>query len=169
MLRTRFKAAKHNHLARKSAMLRCELDRQSDSSRTLNRNFESPRAYFRCGRYFNVDHQWYASIREGNELGPYPTRDDVEMALANYVADGLARSPERKHRVRSKVDREPTFFEVLVQELLACRDHKRLRGENAAYVWATRRIETIQQNPGVVDRASARTYALEYCLRDLDR
>lgn len=42
---------------------------------------------FRCERFFHVNDQWYVSIREGDSLGPFFTKQDAEAALAIYVRE----------------------------------------------------------------------------------
>lgn len=40
---------------------------------------------FRSGRFFYIDSKWYFACREGKEVGPYPSKQDAEKALAEYV------------------------------------------------------------------------------------
>mgnify|MGYP001812765671 CR=1 FL=1 len=40
---------------------------------------------FRSGRFFYIDSKWYFSCREGKEVGPYPSKQAAEIALAEYI------------------------------------------------------------------------------------
>ena len=40
---------------------------------------------FRSGRFFYIDSKWYFSCREGKEVGPFPSKQAAEMALAEYI------------------------------------------------------------------------------------
>ena len=40
---------------------------------------------FRSGRFFYIDSKWYFSCREGREVGPFPGKQEAEMALAEYI------------------------------------------------------------------------------------
>lgn len=40
---------------------------------------------FRSGRMYYVNDQWYFTTREGDDKGPYPSRDEAEAALAMFV------------------------------------------------------------------------------------
>jgi len=42
---------------------------------------------FRCERFFHVNDQWYASIREGGSIGPFPLKSDAVGALALYIRE----------------------------------------------------------------------------------
>ncbi len=41
---------------------------------------------FRSGRFFYIDSKWYFACREGKEVGPFPSKQAAEMALAEYIA-----------------------------------------------------------------------------------
>ena len=40
---------------------------------------------FRSGRFFYIDSKWYFACREGKEVGPFPSKQAAEMALADYI------------------------------------------------------------------------------------
>ncbi len=40
---------------------------------------------FRSGRMYYVNDEWYFTTREGEDRGPYPSRDEAEAALAQFV------------------------------------------------------------------------------------
>lgn len=40
---------------------------------------------FRSGRFFYIDSKWYFACREGKEIGPFPSKQAAEEALAEYV------------------------------------------------------------------------------------
>jgi len=136
---------------------------------TLNRGSELPRQFFRCGRYSTVGHEWYVSIREGNELGPYATRDEAELALADHVTSCFIDSHGYIGQIDAHTRRDATVLEVLVQELATCREQIYIRGENAAFAWAKRRLDAMDENPESFSRVRARVHALTYFLRELDR
>ncbi len=135
---------------------------------TLNRGSESPRQFFRCGRYSTVGHEWYVSVREGCELGPYATRDEAELALANHVTSRFVDSHGYIGQIDAHARRDATVLEVLVQELATCREQIHIRGENAAFAWAKRRLDAMNEHPEKFNRVRARIHALMFFLRELD-
>lgn len=136
--------------------------------RLLNRGTEHERRYFRCGRYFTVGHEWYATIREGRDIGPYTTREEAEMALARHVTDCFVDHAGHIGQLDAHGRREATVLEVLVQELASCREQARLRNENSAYVWAQRRLAEYQEHPARHDHAGVRANALRSFISELD-
>ena len=142
---------------------------QRESRHLLNRGSEPERAYFRCGRYFTVGHEWYATVREGTEIGPFTTRNEAQMALANHVTDCFIASRGHIGQIDAHGERDATMLEVLVQELASCHEHARLRSENCAYIWAKQRLEEIDGHPEKFVHADVRMNALRYFLSELDR
>ena len=140
-----------------------------ESHNTLNRGSEPRRAYFRCGRYFTVGHEWYATVREGTEIGPFPTRNEAQMALADHVTACFFASRGHIGQIDAHGGRDATLLEVLVQEMASGQEHARLRSENCAYIWAKQRLEEIDRHPEDFDHANARASALRYFLTQLDR
>lgn len=145
-----------------------DFNRRTESRHMLNRGLEPQRAYFRCGRYFTVGHEWYATVREGKEIGPFSTRDEAEIALANHVTDCFVESRGHIGQLDAHCQRDATILEVLVQELASCREQVRLVSENCAYVWAKQRLEAIDEHPDIFSHATVRTLALKHFLTELD-
>ncbi len=50
-----------------------------------NRRGEKRKTRFRSDRLFVADSQWYFSTREGEEKGPYATREEAEAELVRYI------------------------------------------------------------------------------------
>ena len=46
------------------------------------RKGEDARLWFRTGREFHVDGQWYFATREGIDVGPYPTQFEARVEAA---------------------------------------------------------------------------------------
>ena len=135
----------------------------------LNRGSEPQRAYFRCGRYFTVGHEWYATVREGTEIGPFTTRNEAELALAGHVTACFVKSCGHIGQLDAHGVRDATTLEVLVQELASCREQARLRrSENSAYAWAKQRLEEIDKHSEKFDHADIRAKALKHFLAELD-
>lgn len=138
------------------------------AGRMLNRGLERERRYFRCGRYFTVGHEWYATIREGRDIGPYKTREEAELALARHVTDCFLDRTGHIGQIDAHGRRDATVLEVLVQELASCREQARLRNENSAYVWAHRRLSEYEDHRSRHDHAAVRASALRYFISELD-
>ncbi|MGD8407064.1 MAG: DUF6316 family protein [Thiohalophilus sp.] len=51
----------------------------------IHRTGEDGSIPFRSGRFFNIDANWYFSCREGQDIGPYPSRAEAEAALSLYI------------------------------------------------------------------------------------
>jgi len=134
----------------------------------FNRGNEPQQAYFRCGRFFTVGHEWYATVREGRTLGPFVTKDQAQMNLACFVTDRFVGSNGHIGQLDAHGGREATTLEILVQELSSCREQARLRGENCAFIWAQQRLEDFEKDPGAVGDAEIRGAALRHFLFELD-
>ena len=169
MQRTQQRAIKQHRGYRKQSGLQHDSNRQAESRRMLNRGLEPQRAYFRCGRYFTVGHEWYATVREGKEIGPFTTRDEAEIALASHVTACFVESCGHIGQLDAHGERDATILEVLVQELASCREQVRLVSENCAYAWAKQRRQKIDEHPENFSHADVRTKALKYFLSELDR
>jgi len=139
-----------------------------ESEQVLNRGAEHEHRYFRCGRYFTVGHEWYATIREGRDIGPYSTRDEAQMALARHVTDCFVDSAGHIGQLDAHGRRDATVLEVLVQELASCREQTRLRNENSAYVWVQQRLAEYEEHPDRHDCPGIRARALMYFLAEMD-
>lgn len=141
---------------------------QHEPSLRLNRGSERRHSYFRCGRFFTVGHEWYVSVREGRDLGPYTTRYEARMALACHVTTCFVGASGHIGQLDAHGERDATMLEVLVQELASCREQARLRNENSAYIWAQQRLEELDEHPEDHDHADVRASALRYFLFELD-
>lgn len=53
-----------------------------------SRRGETPKTFFRSDRYYTIGSDWYFSTREGNNVGPFRTRQAAAQAVVKYV-DGL--------------------------------------------------------------------------------
>lgn len=52
-----------------------------------NRRGETDGVHFRSGRVFCVDNDWYYSTREGEDIGPFPTKAEAEVALTLFLRE----------------------------------------------------------------------------------
>ncbi|MDJ0891005.1 MAG: DUF6316 family protein [Gammaproteobacteria bacterium] len=62
-----------------------------------SRRGEKRQVRFRSDRMFVVNNRWYFSTREGEEMGPYATREKAEAELVRYLSrigalDGAAKT-----------------------------------------------------------------------------
>ena len=48
---------------------------------------DDSRSRFRSDRFFLSDGRWYFSTREDENLGPFATRGDAELAVIRYVTE----------------------------------------------------------------------------------
>lgn len=65
-----------------------------------NRRGESGHIPFRTGRFFSVGGEWFFSTREGENRGPYSSRQAAEAALLNFVRNhSFAHTKSRKAAV----------------------------------------------------------------------
>jgi hypothetical protein len=98
-------------------------------------------------------------------MGPYGTRSEARLALADHVARHLL-AEEALDRTASWNRPGATAFEVMVAELVRCRREHRQRTETSAYAWTCRRLSALRER-GVADEESrARASALEYLLSE---
>lgn len=51
------------------------------------RKGENGKTWFRTERFFTIGIDWYASTREGRNLGPFKTRSAAEQGLVRYIVD----------------------------------------------------------------------------------
>lgn len=133
----------------------------------LNRGLEQDHVYFRCGRYFTIGHEWYVTVREGHDIGPFASRNEAEMSLAGHVTACFVASGHIG-QLDAHGGRDATVLEVLVQELASCREQARLRQENAAYVWAQQRLDEFNEHPKKYGYIDIRVRALRHFLSELD-
>jgi len=48
---------------------------------------EQTNPHFRSGRFYTVDNEWYFSVREQQDQGPFPTKESAENHLKTYLMD----------------------------------------------------------------------------------
>lgn len=48
---------------------------------------ENGKTWFRSDRFFTIGAEWYATTREGSNLGPYKTRSSAEQGLVRYIVE----------------------------------------------------------------------------------
>ncbi len=41
--------------------------------------------YYRSDRFYSEQGGWYAKLREGDELGPFESKEDAKQALADFI------------------------------------------------------------------------------------
>jgi len=143
-------------------------NRQHEEHQVLNRESEPERVFFRCGRYFTVGHEWYATTREGRDIGPCATRHEAEMSLAFHLSDRAFGISGQLGQLVAHGERDATVLEVRVQELTSCLEQTRLRNENSAYVWAKQRLDKFEKHPTQHDHADIRANVLRHFLSELD-
>jgi hypothetical protein len=51
------------------------------------RKGENSQTRFRTERFFTIGVDWYASTREGQNIGPFKTRSAAEQGLVRYIVD----------------------------------------------------------------------------------
>ena len=59
------------------------------------RDENKPRTVFRTERFCQINGSWYFVTREQTEEGPFPSRDDAQLAVLDYVNSSSAKSPPR--------------------------------------------------------------------------
>lgn len=132
-----------------------------------NRRSESAATFFRGERYFTVGHEWFVSVREGTDLGPFLHRGEAELAVALHVAEHCLRSPGGTAELSSHSEASVTEFELMVQEMLGCLEQRQLCSEDRAYSWTKQRIDALRKHPAQQRHTIARITALEYLLYTL--
>lgn len=56
-------------------------------SKIAKRVGESHESQFRSGRFYTVANEWYYSVREKEDQGPFPTKTVAEDNLKSYLTD----------------------------------------------------------------------------------
>lgn len=51
------------------------------------RDGEDNEPHFRSGRFYSIDNEWYFSVREKQDQGPFPTKEFAEEQLRLYLLD----------------------------------------------------------------------------------
>ncbi|MBV1870568.1 MAG: hypothetical protein KUG76_06635 [Gammaproteobacteria bacterium] len=53
---------------------------------TEKRSGESgTKTYYRSDRFYSEEGGWFAKLREGEELGPFDSKDEAKQALADFI------------------------------------------------------------------------------------
>ena len=63
---------------------------------------------FRSGRFFYIDSKWYFACREGKEVGPFPSKQAAERALAEYIDNAECEEDPRREDSLSPTYQPPT-------------------------------------------------------------
>lgn len=53
----------------------------------IKRKGEEKESPCRSGRYYTISNEWYFSVRETKDCGPYASKELAEEALKIYLAD----------------------------------------------------------------------------------
>jgi len=140
-----------------------------DPLRFHNRRTEPEQIFFRGGRYFTVGHEWFVTLREGIDLGPFLHQETAELAAARHIADICIDSPGGIADLFHHAETEATAFEMLVRELVEGLEQRLLRSDNCAYVWTQQRLDSLHRRPGNRTHVSVRIRALEYLMDEFER
>lgn len=136
--------------------------------RFVNRVSEPAQWYFRCGRFFAVGHEWYATTREGYDVGPYASRQEAELELAQFIAHEAPDVSAKTLFLSPTDSREVTILEILVHEFLICRYETSIRSENSAFAWLKTRLTAIEENPETLDHPEVRATAIRRLIAQLE-
>ncbi|MBV1872874.1 MAG: hypothetical protein KUG83_10040 [Gammaproteobacteria bacterium] len=52
------------------------------------------KTYYRSDRFYSEEGGWFAKLREGEELGPFDSKDEAKQALADFIELYKNESPE---------------------------------------------------------------------------
>lgn len=143
--------------------------RPGSSVEFRNRRNDHRQTYFRAGRYFTIGHEWYVTLREGDDMGPYPDRDVAEMALAMRVAGDCVESPGGIARLFGNNEECASLFEIMVREMADGLEQRKLRSDNCAYVWARQRLDELYRHPAQQTHPVVRSKALNYLLYQMEK
>ncbi len=50
-----------------------------------HRSGEAPKTWFRTDRFYTVGSDWFVATREGNDIGPFRSRNDAARSVGLYV------------------------------------------------------------------------------------
>lgn len=56
-------------------------------SKKHTRSGENQASVYRSGRFYTVSNEWYFSVREAEDQGPYSSKSDAEKQLKIYISD----------------------------------------------------------------------------------
>ena len=127
------------------------------------------RSFFRSCRYFTVGHQWFAATREGGNVGPCSSVDDLEPRLAQFLTSSIDDPCDAYRVLPREGDPDATTFKVLLYELCICKAEAEARSEMGFYAWATQRLEQLEDARAALPHAAIRARALRFRLDDVER
>ncbi len=134
-----------------------------------NRRGEKGAVPFRSGRVFRVDNDWYFATREVAQLGPYPSKDDAEVAMAAFVGFRIHQSRAFTHPVlwasgmHASVG-QPDAFRAMLSEAVKFYAARAKGPRNAALVWAVDRLRILRTEGARDAIAECRMAVLEHIL-----
>jgi hypothetical protein len=127
---------------------------------STNRRGESGPVPFRRGRFYSIDHQWYATTREGDELGPYASDEDAQMGVAAYLVDYLSDEEVESLAVISTNDP----VDLSISEIRRFKEKLAEAGVKAAIAWARSRVDRLMGEDLPVRQRQTRVHALQFML-----
>lgn len=125
------------------------------------RHGEESHIPFRSGRFYSVGSEWYATTREGRDLGPFRSREEAKMAIAAYVAELSALEGQP---TAAELSTESDSIEARVQELREFMRVREERGLDTALQWAQDRVMRFQVEPMPPREREDRLAALHYLI-----
>ncbi len=136
---------------------------------TTNRHGEKGAVPFRSGRVFRVDNDWYFATREVAQLGPYPSKNDAEVAMAAFVGFRIHQNRAFTHPVLWAVGTHATAgqsdpFRAMLSEAVQFYAARAEGQRNAALVWAVDRLRALRTEGERDATAGCRMAVLEHIL-----
>jgi len=56
-------------------------------NKIIKRSGDLEKSHYRTGRFYSVENEWYFSVRETGEQGPYMSKLSAEIGLKMYLLD----------------------------------------------------------------------------------
>ncbi|MBL4607859.1 MAG: hypothetical protein JKY01_08535 [Pseudomonadales bacterium] len=53
------------------------------------------KTYYRTDRFYSEEGGWYAKLREGDELGPFDSKDEAKQGLVDFIELYKNENPEK--------------------------------------------------------------------------
>ncbi|MEO1081765.1 MAG: DUF6316 family protein [Pseudomonadota bacterium] len=126
------------------------------------------RSYFRSCRYFTVGHEWFAATREGGNVGPYVSLQDLELHLAHHLTVSIESACDAYRELPREGDPDATTFKVLLYELCTCKAEAAARSEMGFFAWVKQRLEQLENEGMGLPHAAVRARALRFRLEVFD-
>ena len=127
-----------------------------------NRYGEVSHTPFRSQRLFSVNGQWYFDTREGEQIGPYHDHNEVNKALAVFIARRLLSLEKSRINNKELHYGAQDNIEHMVEELLGyfgcCNEY----GLTPALAGAKNRFEEIMENINDFSNSKERMEVLQY-------